>query len=73
MENNGEPEKKASGNDVERLSPTMVTSRKLKRELDTANDLIKTMRNKGLTEDDVEWLSPSAAAKSGIILTQIYS
>ena len=36
------------------------------------------MRNKGLTEDDVERLSPSAAAaskllKGGITLTQIYS
>ena len=31
-----------------------------------ANDLIRTMWNKGLTEADV---SPSAAAKSGIILT----
>ena len=39
----------------------------LKRELDTANDLIKTMRNKGLTEDDVERLSPSAAAASKLL------
>ena len=39
----------------------------LKRELDTANDLIRTMRNKGLTEDDVERLSPSAAAASKLL------
>jgi nucleoprotein TPR len=50
----------------------------LRKELDAANDLINTMKKKGLTEDDVERLSPSAAAasrllKGGITLTQIYS
>ena len=56
--------------------------------LDTANDLIKMMQNKGVPEDDVERLSLSATRqredyeramtavellRSGITLTQIYS
>jgi nucleoprotein TPR len=50
----------------------------LKKELEDANRLIKTVKDKGLTEDAIEHLSPSAAQasrllKSGITLTGIYS
>lgn len=52
--------------------------RALRKELTDANDLIKTLKTKGLTEEGIEKLSPSAAAaskllKSGMSLTQIYS
>jgi len=50
----------------------------LRRELEDANKLIKTVKDKGLTEDAMEHLSPSAAQasrllKSGVTLTGIYS
>ena len=50
----------------------------LKKELDDANKLIQTVKDKGLTEDAIEHLSPSAAQasrllKSGVTLTGIYS
>jgi len=50
----------------------------LKKELEDANRLIKTVKDKGLTEDAIEHLSPSAAQasrllKSGVTLTGIYT
>jgi nucleoprotein TPR len=50
----------------------------LRKELEGGNKLIKTMREKGLSEDSIECLSPSAAQasrllKSGITVTGIYS
>ena len=50
----------------------------LHRELEEANKLIKTVKDKGLTEDAIDHLSPSAAQasrllKSGITLTGIYA
>ena len=75
LENSLDVEKAEHKEEIKRRNEAI---KGLKRELDTANDLIKTMKNKGLTEDDVERLSPSAAAaskllKGGITLTQIYS
>jgi hypothetical protein len=54
------------------------TIQALKKELEEANKLLKTFRDKGLTEDGIECLSPSAAQasrllKSGVTLTGIYS
>ena len=50
----------------------------LKKELEAGNKLIKTMREKGLSEASIECLSPSAAQaskllKSGVTVTGIYS
>ena len=50
----------------------------LNKELEEANKLIKTVKDKGLTEDAIDHLSPSAAQasrllKSGITLTGIYA
>ena len=50
----------------------------LKKELENANKLIKTFKEKGLSEDSIESLSPSAAQaskllKSGLTVTGIYS
>ena len=50
----------------------------LKKELENANKLIKTFKEKGLSEDSIESLSPSAAhasrlLKSGLTVTGIYS
>eukprot|EP00092_Neocalanus_flemingeri_P000848 GFUD01000905.1.p1 GENE.GFUD01000905.1~~GFUD01000905.1.p1 ORF type:complete len:1977 (-),score=934.20 GFUD01000905.1:29-5959(-) len=50
----------------------------LKKELEDSNKLIKTFREKGLSEDSIESLSPSAAhaarlLKSGLTVTGIYS
>jgi len=50
----------------------------LKKELEDANKLLKTFREKGLSEDSIESLSPSAAhasrlLKSGLTVTGIYS
>jgi len=50
----------------------------LRKELEEANKLIKTFKTKGLTEEGIECLSPSAAAasrmlKSGVTITGIYS
>ena len=75
LENSLDVEKAEHKEEIKRRNEAI---KGLKKELDTANDLIKTMKNKGLTEDDVERLSPSAAAaskllKGGITLTQIYS
>ena len=72
MENSLDVEKAEHKEEIKRRNEAI---KGLKKELDTANDLIKTMKNKGLTEDDVERLSPSAAAaskllKGGITLTQ---
>merc|ERR1712088_306354 len=52
--------------------------RALKKELEDANDLIKTLKQRGLTEEGISQLSPAAAAaskliKSGMSLTQVYS
>ena len=50
----------------------------LKKELEAGNKLIKTMKEKGLSEASIECLSPSAAQaskllKSGVTVTGIYS
>merc|ERR1711872_284442 len=50
----------------------------LKKELEDANKLLKTFKEKGLSEDTIESLSPSAAhasrlLKSGLTVTGIYS
>jgi len=50
----------------------------LKKELEDANKLLKTFREKGLSEDSIDSLSPSAAhasrlLKSGLTVTGIYS
>ncbi len=62
----------------EELAAKVETIKALKKELEEANKLLKTFRDKGLTEDGIECLSPSAAQasrllKSGITLTGIYS
>ena len=41
--------------------------RAIKKELDSANDLIKTLQNKGLSMGAIEQLSPSAAAASKLL------
>ena len=61
LENSLDVEKAEHKEEIKRRNEAI---KGLKKELDTANDLIKTMKNKGLTEDDVERLSPSAAAAS---------
>ena len=62
----------------EELASKVETVKALRKELDEANKLLKTFKDKGLTEDGIECLSPSAAQasrllKSGITLTGIYS
>ena len=56
----------------------METVNALKKELEDSNKLIKTFREKSLSEDSIESLSPSAAhasrlLKSGLTVTGIYS
>ena len=60
------------------LSAQSETVAALKKELENANKLIKTFKEKGLSEDSIESLSPSAAhasrlLKSGLTVTGIYS
>ena len=62
----------------EELEQQTVTVAALRKELEMGNKLIKTMKEKGLGEDSIECLSPSAAQasrllKSGITVTGIYS
>ena len=52
--------------------------RALRKELTDANGLIDTLKQRGLTEEGIQALSPAAAAaskliKSGMSLTQVYS
>ena len=60
------------------LSAGSETVAALRKELENANKLIKTFKEKGLSEDSIESLSPSAAhasrlLKSGLTVTGIYS
>ena len=60
------------------LSVGSETVAALRKELENANKLIKTFKEKGLSEDSIESLSPSAAhasrlLKSGLTVTGIYS
>ena len=62
----------------EELGVQNETIAALKKELENANKLIKTFKEKGLSEDSIESLSPSAAhasrlLKSGLTVTGIYS
>jgi len=62
----------------EELNAQNATITALKKELENANKLIKTFKEKGLSEDSIESLSPSAAhasrlLKSGLTVTGIYS
>ena len=62
----------------EQINVRAETITALRKELEDANKLIKTVKDKGLTEDAMEHLSPSAAQasrllKSGVTLTGIYS
>ena len=58
----------------EEVEQQTVTVAALRKELEMGNRLIKTMKEKGLSEDSIECLSPSAAQasrllKSGITVT----
>ena len=60
------------------LDSRQETVTALRKELEVANKLLKTVKEKGLSEDSIECLSPSAAQasrllKSGITVTGIYS
>ena len=74
-------EKELSGiNDKHKaeLENQNVSLAALKKELENANKLIKTFREKGLSEESIESLSPSAThasrlLKSGLTVTGIYS
>ena len=62
----------------EELDKQKVSADALRKELEHANKLIKTFKEKGLSEDSIESLSPSAAhasrlLKSGLTVTGIYS
>ena len=67
--------KESHEKELEQRAETVAT---LKKELELGNKLIKTMKEKGLSDDSIECLSPSAAQasrllKSGITVTGIYS
>merc|ERR1740129_2568385 len=62
----------------EEVEGKLETIDALRKEVEEANKLIKTFKTKGLTEEGIECLSPSAAAasrmlKSGVTITGIYS
>ena len=70
--------KEAKNKQEEVLTKKDETIGALKKELEAGNKLIKTMREKGLSEASIECLSPSAAQaskllKSGVTVTGIYS
>ena len=70
--------KEAKNKQDEVLSKKEETIGALKKELEAGNKLIKTMKEKGLSEASIECLSPSAAQasrllKSGVTVTGIYS
>ena len=70
--------KEAKNKQEEVLTKKEETIGALKKELEAGNKLIKTMKEKGLSEASIECLSPSAAQaskllKSGVTVTGIYS
>ena len=75
LEDNLEKEKEENKEEIRRRNEAI---RSLRKELDDANELIKTLKHRGLTEDGINQLSPAAAAaskmiKSGMSLTQVYT
>ena len=75
LEDNLEKEKEENKTEFQRRNEAI---RALKKELEDANDLIKNLKQRGLTEEGISQLSPAAAAaskliKSGMSLTQVYS
>lgn len=75
LEDNFEKEKAEHKDELKRRNNAI---RALRKELTDANELIQNLKQKGLTEEGIEALSPAAAAaskliKSGMTLTQVYS
>ena len=73
LEDNLEKEKDENKEEIRRRNEAI---RALKKELDNANELIKTLKHRGLTEEGINALSPAAATaskliKSGMSLTQV--
>ena len=67
-----------NGKHEEELAVQTQSITALKKELENANKLLKTIKEKGLSEESIESLSPSAAhasklLKSGLTVTGIYS
>ena len=75
LEDNLEKEKIEHKDEIKRRNDAI---RVLRKELTDANDLIKELKHKGMTDEGIAALSPAAAAaskliKSGMSLTQVYS
>ena len=75
LEDNLEKEKEENKQEIQRRNEAI---RGLKKELGDANELIKSLKQRGLTEEGINQLSPAAAAaskliKSGMSLTQVYT
>ena len=75
LEDNLEKEKEENKQEIQRRNEAI---RGLKKELEDANELIKSLKQRGLTEEGINQLSPAAAAaskliKSGMSLTQVYT
>ena len=75
LEDHFEKEKVEHKDELKRRNDAI---RALRKELTDANELIDTLKHRGLTEEGIAALSPAAAAaskliKSGMSLTQVYT
>ena len=75
LEDHFEKEKVEHKDELKRRNDAI---RALRKELTDANELINTLKHRGLTEEGIAALSPAAAAaskliKSGMSLTQVYT
>lgn len=75
LEDHFEKEKVENKDEMKRRNEAI---RALRQELSNANELIATLKQRGLTEEGIQALSPAAAAaskliKGGLSLTQVYS
>ena len=75
LEDHFEKEKVEHKDELKRRNDAI---RALRKELQNANELIESLKQKGLTEEGIQELSPAAAAaskliKSGMSLTQVYT